>query len=365
MLLADVVLEIVELVGGLEAVRSGEELHEFPVALDDGAAGSALERLVLAVVEDDRVAEPVECVAVDACGGILEERSEVHAIHLVILLRVARDAGHGEDGGVKVMPDDGNFGGAAGLRDAGPLNEEGDADAAEILGALAVAEGVVGGDVVDDLTAVVAEEDHDGVVGKAVFLDRIEDLADAVVEMLDEAGVGWVAVALLAAIDLLVFRDLVLLGLDRGVDGVVAEVQEERFVLVLGDKLAGEVAETFGEVVARAAVLEVGDLVDGLPSGRLFLVKVGVEKTARAAELVGGDVDLEPLFLWSGLAVHADMPLADVGGGVSGVPHGLGECVLAGIHEGAVAIANPAGFAVAHDAEAGGVLPGHEGGSAR
>ena len=78
------------------------------------------------------------------------------------------------------------------LHFAGPLDEEGLADATLVVGALVPFQrSHVRGRAV---ATVVTEEDHDSVVGQIQFIERLPDAADPVIDGLDHRGHGDVVV---------------------------------------------------------------------------------------------------------------------------------------------------------------------------
>ena len=77
---------------------------------------------------------------------------------------------------------------AAGRGDAGPPDEEGDADAAFVSGAFAGAEGHVAGDVAQDQTAIVGGEEDDGVGGETEFVEFALEAADKLSKVVRNLG---------------------------------------------------------------------------------------------------------------------------------------------------------------------------------
>src|SRR5262249_31933605 len=141
-------------------------------------------------------------------------------------------------------------------------DDERHAQAALIEVALAVAQGAVErrrrvGAFQRRQTAVVRGEDYDGVVGQFQVVELLQDAGDAVVEALEHGGID--GVRLLAGRRLVgvLLYDL-RLRLQWDVWGVVRQVQEEGFVLVLLDELLRLDAETIREILALLRLLQAG-----------------------------------------------------------------------------------------------------------
>lgn len=117
-------------------------------------------------------------------------------------------------------------------------------------------------------------------------------------------------------------RDGLRLGLDRGVDGVVGEMDEERAVPGAphgGDGLGGE---AIGEVLAFPAprqARDVAHLGPGAPQAA-----IGMEEGRGGSPEGAPDVDVEPVGLRVVRRV-AQVPLAHVGGEVPGEVQGFGD----------------------------------------
>ena len=121
-----------------------------------------------------------------------------------------------------------------------------------------------------------------------------------------------------------VFGDLVWLGLDGGVYGIVPEVEEEGLLAIVVDEADGFVGEAIGEVFFVLAGLKAGDVGPGVLG-----VCIGVEKGSGLASVVASDVDLEAVGLGEVLlvflAVGLQVPLADVGGLIASIAEGFGD----------------------------------------
>ena len=144
-------------------------------------------------------------------------------------------AGQGGEGRQHVAHgSDGARGGTRG-DGAGPPGDAGHADASLEGGSLAAAERSVGGSLVYG-SAVVGHEEHEGSPIEAEFAQGVEDLADAPVDLLNpvaEETVGRFAAELLARVE-------------REVDGVMGEVEEERTVAALADERNSALGEAAG-----------------------------------------------------------------------------------------------------------------------
>ena len=170
----------------------------------------------------------------------------------------------------------------AGFEFAFPGNDRGDADATFESPSFAGFEREVAGDAGRffemAMTPVVRGEEDDGVFGESEFVKLGHDASDVGVEVLHHRGIGGVvltgaggglvtvedffgtAIAVEFLFLLLVFFNEFLGSLNRGVHGVVSEVEEEGFVLFVSDEIQGVIGEGVGEVVAFLAIFEVRDI---------------------------------------------------------------------------------------------------------
>ena len=247
----------------VEFLRSpGGVVDDLPVAAAEGLDGEA------AVGGSTFTPNEVVVALGKLFGDAGEDRFQADAFH---------DLGDWEpgdvaDGGGDVHADGGGGEVGSGLDLAGPAGGEGDAEAAFIHVLLLAAPWAVVGFVFED-AAVVTGEDDEGVVGKVQLVQGVEDLADAVVHVLDEGdefgpdvGHAW-----LAGFD---FFDPVGRWLNGVVRGVVSEIEEEGgvFRAAGGDVIHGPLGEEVGcmalgvddvAVVAHevVAVAEVGPVI--------------------------------------------------------------------------------------------------------
>lgn len=249
---------------------------EFIVAGTDGAPGETALIGIVGVV-------PVEGGATELSCGILERGNERLAIE--VLLRFSGEPRELEKGGIEVggcdrlVASDARFGHAWGGDHVGL------ADAPFIEPTLATAEGQVGGGTSfgGGESTVVRHEDHDGVLRQIVLVEGIEHLPNGIVHRFHHGAVNGVALSdpypagAAMGSDLLflsklgrvfdggkfgsllpILGDELFLALQRRVDGVEGEVEEEGFVFVFGDERSGIASKAFGEVLALGTILEPG-----------------------------------------------------------------------------------------------------------
>ena len=252
-----------------------------------------------AATEDRRQADAIEQstrLGAHSCQ-IEDRRRDVHRDHRLVARRARR-------------------------RQAGPRDEERHPHAPFPGRSLAGAEGTVVGD--REETAVVAREDDRRRVAKRESVERLDDLADRVVDALHHRGIRGVGLPkTLLAPDRLagpgrrigeaagsdIRRLDVGLGLERGVDAEVGEIKKEGMVAVGLDEGYGLSRQPVGEGFAGGAIGECGDLVGG--------------EVARWLTAVGaGEVDVEALLL-GGMVGAAEMPLADRRRRVASPPQSL------------------------------------------
>ena len=152
----------------------------------------------------------------------------------------------------------------AGGDGAGPVDEEGDAEAAVVDVAFGSAEVFVG--ALQAVEAVVGGEDEDGVFAQAAFVEGVEQAADVVIEGFDHGGVGGDFLFLadaLAGFWVAFFAPEVLEQFGAAGDGgavrcVVVEVYEEGVGFVFFDEGDGVVGEAIGEPFAIGAFCKEG-----------------------------------------------------------------------------------------------------------
>lgn len=354
---AGVLVEVVEFVGLLAGFVVADD--EFPLAGADGDGA------VFAVAEDE------DGFAIFSGIGLSEEGGEeAEGVFGDVFGEVfVEDVG---SGGEEVGKVDEICGGGAGGNFAGPFGDEGDAVAAFVGVAFAIAVGTVGdvahflgvgfgafelgadvagvvGEVEVDVVgaaevlgggAVVRGEDDEGVFAELVFFEGGEEAADVGVELLDVVAVksGLAGATELGG------------GGDVGVWGAGSEVEEEGFfgggfTLDEGDGFLGEGGvdlifdagggEASGEVFAFDDLVGfaglAADEVVVLDEGAVFVVVIGGD-----AEVVG-EADFEGAGDGGGVPVLAvaEVPFADGGGVVAvsleegGDGHALGVDAVA------------------------------------
>ena len=314
--LADVVAQVVQ----FQAVVL-EEVDELPVSRPHAAAGRAALVAVVGVVPEDPL----------AVERPLTPQQPGNAEPVGVLIGHGGQAGHLQDRRVEVRARDRHGANAVRGRHARPANEQRLARAAFVHPALALGQwGVAGGAALaGGEAAVVGREEEDRIVGNAFFLERGQQAADVFVEVLHHARVGRVGLELparhgdvllvldgmhlagLKRVELvqpergrlgLVFLNVVLGRLDRRVEGIVGQMQEEGALRVAtldqGDRL---IRQPVGQV---------------LPFGAVFEIFHAVRREvafARAAPLESADVDVEAVLVRP-VGPAAEVPLADVPG---------------------------------------------------
>ena len=222
-------------------------MNEPPVACTDGRVGRGAAGVVVGIVPEDGVA---------AERAAAEHGRQAPAVERLIRRRTgSREV---EDRRRDVGRDHRHVAGRARRGDPRPRHDQGHADAPLVGRSLARAERLHVGK--RRLAAVIAGEHDRGAVADAELIEDIEDAAQRVVHALHHRRVGGPPgrhPGLLGGIP----RCDRGLRLDRGMDAVVRQVEEERPVAVgrdEGDRL-GSLA--VGEVFARRAV---GERADGV-----------------------------------------------------------------------------------------------------
>lgn len=296
--------------GGGKVVRFGEvfgEVEEFEAVFLPGfdefevaEAKGGLRVTVDGVVEDEE-----GIVALDVPLALVVEDGE-DAAAIDILRKWLAVTGELCERGEDVESGDGDAGEGV-VRDVGSDDGEGDADAAFVHGAFAIAEWVVAGErgvgcFGDGVaSAVVGEEEDVGVVGEVELLDLVEDLADGPIDIIGHGGEFGHTVSL-AGFPGLGFFECLLVVEDVEVDGVVGDLEEEG--CLAGGLFPHEADGLVGDVVHELGVVFGG----GAPGAFAAAGTI-------AGVAVGGVV---ALVLRSDL-VEAVVPLSEVGGLVAGV----------------------------------------------
>ena len=266
-----------------------------------------------------------------ALGRILTFEFGHEAGAVKVLLRKRRQPGHGEDGGEKIRG--GHRLGANTTRagGAGPLDQERFAHATFVGPAFARTQRQVGSrrTLGGGEPAIVRREYDDGIFVEFQFCEFVEDAADIVIEVFDHRGVGGVVLHLPhgAAVVVeelgaspggklgrfgFVFFQQGGFGLQRVVDGVVREVNEERLFAILldeADRLAGE---TVGEVFPLRSIRQVREFIRA---------EIGWWRALSAT----AQVEVEALMLGPMLGRFAEMPFSEESGFVAAGLQSLGE----------------------------------------
>ena len=225
-------------------------MDETEIAAADGAVRRGASGVVMRVVPEDRVTV--------GFGPGFQKWGEADAVDEGL---ERLHAGHLEEGGVEVDRDGRGGFDQTGLGHARPEDDERDADAAFVGGALAGPERRVVGR--RQKAAVVGREDDDRIVVELQALQRGADRAKRIVDARDKRGVGRVLLLKVGSLFGLVLelRDHVGLAGDRLVDCVVRQVDEEGFVFVYVDELHRLVGLAVGEELAGRTIDERGNLV--------------------------------------------------------------------------------------------------------
>ena len=195
--------------------------------------------------------------------------------------------------------------------------------------------------------AVVSHEDEDGVVGDVEFAEFLSEFAEVVIEVGDHAvefGTAFPGDFFFIGSGPF-FRNLV-----GGLGGVKGEVEEEGFFFVLGDEVLGLGKPDVGGVALEflvGAVALVGIIE--------LIVAPIIGSLANSSGLVPDDV-LEALIHGSAGSVVTEVPLADHASGVACFSKIFSHREFGGF-EGAASAGG------AESSGAGGVAPGHEGGT--
>ena len=226
---------------------------------------------------------PVDRLAWERGRRVAQHGGETHTVERVAGARSAADEVQQRRIHVDVRHRD--VARAAGGHDAGPADDEWDARAAFVEGALAATERrIVGesffigrrfGALVAAEAAVVGGENDDGVVGEFEFFEAGHDAADAFVDALNHGGVGGIPMRALGPL-LFPRGDVVGLRLNRRVHGEMRHVEEKRPVAVATDEVHGAVGDEVGEILT-------GRIVGGRDGGEIEMFVVGDERFVEAA----------------------------------------------------------------------------------
>lgn len=234
-----------------------------------------------------------------------EDRHEVDAVELPTRRRLhtrEREEGRGQ-----VHGDGGLLRHLARRQMTGPAHEAIHTDAAFPKRSLVVEKRRVVGVT---LPAIVAAEDDERIVRDPLLLQLREQHSDTVVDFLQHRSVGFTI-----AVIHVFFGDLRLgtaRRLERRVNGLVGEVEEERFLRVLANKLDGVLVQQVSEVTARLhRVLALAQFVGAIEIFVAIVIRVAEQRAEVFVEAVPRGIELRRV---------AKMPLAKR---ASCVPGGL------------------------------------------
>ncbi len=211
---------------------------------------------------------------------------------------------------------------SAGGGEAGPRDDEGSAHSAfEYSGFAAAQWGVAGGcgtvDLVVHVSTVVGSEDDDGFLGEIETVEGVEERTDGVVHALDHGGVGGAALRVGGIDSGAVFFDEGLLCVERRVDAEHPVVHEERTCLVFFDEGNG----FFGHAVLDVLVGHTGVGIE------VFELPRGDEAASGTGAGPVREIDIEAV-LQRRIRRGAEMPFAEVGGGVASGLEGFRNGVI-------------------------------------
>ena len=238
-------------------------------------------------------------------------RQQVHAIGRIG--RVRRGAGGGQQCRHPVHVGGDLLADAVARNARGPGDDGRDAQAAFQQFGFAAGEGPGVGEA---LAAIVAGEDHDGVAGDAVALDRLQHAADLCVHGGDHAAIGFLRAAV--EVDRVLAAQALGLGfvtgrLPRPVRRVEMQAEQEGLagLGVAVDHLHGVAAEQVGGVAGLRHRLVVVPEIRGAGAAGVQVVVDGA--AAIAVEMVIA------AFQRAEIGQVAEVPLADQGGAVAGL----------------------------------------------
>ena len=170
--------------------------------------------------------------------------------------------------------------------------------------------------------AVVAREHDHRAVSNPCPLQSVQHTSHGVIDAVNHCRIDWIVLPL-PVLQTLVLGDEILLGLDRRMDGIVRDVQEERLLAIALDELNG---------LVRFAVRQVLSLVPGSqrrnPHRETRQFYERIEVGWRLAVVPAAVIFVKPLIYWK-ITSSAEVPLPDVGAGVSQRLEHLGQCDLA------------------------------------
>ena len=159
------------------------------------------------------------------------------------------------------------------------------------------------------MTTIIGKEENDRIFGQPQFIQFTKNRTHAVVGALDHGRIGGILVMLgrfLVLILLLEFG----LGLNRGMNRIMSQVEEEGLVLVGFDEFACLDTQSVGQVFALFLVFKIG-----------ILVRTVIAASAGTAPRLARDVYVETLRGW----IISQMPFPHGGSDVSGRLEGFGD----------------------------------------
>ena len=303
-------------VGGFEGVVF--EVEEFP-----GSVGSIFEKLPGSAAEGPRGVAHVALVSFAAGEEVVALEGRLSAGFQEREDGAAFDSiGDGaigcfDGGGEEVHGEEGEIAAGAGLDDSRPGGRGGDFESAFIHVLFSAAKiSAVGTDI--DLSAVIGDEDCEGVLPLSGFFQGCDDFANVVVHVLDESDeLGALFGNSFFAFDH--FFEPIKRRLDRGVGRIVGEIEEEGVFLVL----------SFGKVALGPPGENIGGMALGI---HLFLVEAHVVLIVTAVVVVvvhhvaEETVEvIEAARVGMRFVIQSEVPFADGGGVVAEGLERLGQ----------------------------------------
>lgn len=281
-----------------------------------------------------------------------EVGGKADAIYVEVVGEV--DLGDFADGGEDVGDVDEFEGFPLSFDDTGPAGDEGDAGAHLCGLALSVATG-----------AIVADEDHEGILTEAKVIEAGDDAADAAVHVFD------VGPPIVFGVLGFFFEGRVLVrgGPEGGVCESHGVVDKEGVVFVIGHEVDDEIDEHVGAVAFGGggdvfAIADDGGVPEAGGFAGVVFPHAGVFGAGGEIVFVGPHhVVVEAGFVDEGGMFAGELPFTGVGGGVSGVLEDLAEGGVVGDVIGAFVGDGRAAGAIGEvvDTIVMGVLPGHDG----
>ena len=275
-------------------------MHQTPVAVPDRRVRRRAARVVVRIVPEERL-------AIQGRLGIAQDAGQAHPVDLFVVGRIPAGTRNLEHCRVHVHGNHGLVADRPRGRHAGPEIDRGRADAAFVRRSLARSQRIVLGRVphasVRALAVeppVVAREHNDRLARNPQLVELRPDATDAAIQGREHAGIGRVAVSLGRVRAIPEPSQIVGLCLDRRVNRVVREVEQEWLVSEVLEDAQRLVRQPVGEVVAVGPSFR--KRIDS-PVGAL----VGMEVAAGGTPFVASHVPLEPVAVRR--EVHHDLGL--------------------------------------------------------